>query len=158
MGNSSWLENVRNGVSAVAFAVALAGAVACSSGESAVSGSCPPGSYTQSCRDIQCTTSTVSASCTDTSGNSHSTQLELPCGAVSNCDGQLACGTTCGAASCPPGSYAQSCVNVLCTSNSLSASCTDTSGNRHQSQLPLPCSAPGAVSNCNGLLTCGTSC
>jgi hypothetical protein len=69
------------------------------SGLAGVCGACPSGTYTQSCTDIECTSTTLTAECSNDGGAIASTELPLPCaGAITNCNGQLTCGacpTTC---------------------------------------------------------------
>lgn len=56
---------------------------------------CPSGSYSETCNDVECTTTTVTASCRTSSGTYLSSSLALPCSSVSNCNGQLTCSPTC---------------------------------------------------------------
>jgi len=68
----------------------------CASGGSSGGGStCPSGSYSASCTNIQCTSTEITASCMTNDDTFVSTQLALPCASVSNCDGQLTCSASC---------------------------------------------------------------
>src|SRR5579864_5242319 len=58
-------------------------------------------------------------------------------------------------ANAPPGSYQQSCRNMVVNGDTLSAQCQDTSGNWQQTSLPsIAACAGGEISNINGQLRC----
>jgi hypothetical protein len=65
------------------------------------------------------------------------------------------CASGGGAAACPSGSYGGSCTDIQCTSTEVQASCRALNGTYVNTQLSLPCPS---VSNCNGQLTCTSSC
>ncbi len=57
--------------------------------------SCPAGSYTETCEDIDCTGGDLTAACRAEDGSYSESLLPLPCSYVSNCNGQLTCSASC---------------------------------------------------------------
>jgi hypothetical protein len=125
---------------------------ACGSAADETTASCPLGSFSETCGTPACSASAITASCRQQDGVTYATStLSLPCAAsVTNCNGQL----TCGSCPVPSGSYVNSCSGCVASSRLLTClSCTDELRTGHETSLALPCSA--GVSNCNGQLVCG---
>src|SRR6266481_4746849 len=79
----------------------------------------PPGSYQQTCREINMRGDTLRAKCETTSGGWVRTSLndaDQCAGDITNIDGQLTCNKN---SSPPQGTYLQSCKNVRVRYNTL---------------------------------------
>src|SRR5678815_1306669 len=126
------------------------GRLTCTTG----SGPIPPGTYTESCRDIVVTASTITAACRTLTGSDRTSSIANPasCRApIENIDGFLSCSM--GNAMPPPGSYRASCHNVVANDSTLSAVCRRGDGSYQQSSLDFA-GCHGAISNQQGVLTC----
>jgi len=54
----------------------------------------------------------------------------------------------------PPGSYQQTCTNIVLNGETLSASCTRFDGSQNNTELPFATSCVGIISNVDGNLVC----
>lgn len=54
----------------------------------------------------------------------------------------------------PPGSYQQTCTNIVLNGETLTASCTRFDGSKNNTELPFATSCVGNVSNVDGNLVC----
>ena len=140
--------------------------------------SIPPGSYQQTCTDINVVNgATLAARCQDTSGNWRSTRLTniQDCsGEIVNDNGSLRCGKGGNYYNntgynggyqggyypggyqngLPPGDYVQTCRNIRSDGNVLVAECQKRDGGWRRTSLDLGQCSGGIVNN-NGNLTCG---
>lgn len=137
-----------------------------------VAQSIPPGSYQQTCTDINVVNgSTLAARCQDTSGNWQSTRLTniQDCtGEIVNDNGSLRCGKDgyrngyygggyqggYNNGGLPPGDYVQTCRNIRNYGNRLDAECQKRDGGWRRTSLDLSNCSGGIVNN-DGHLTCG---
>ena len=121
----------------------------------AVAAAAPPGSYQQSCSDVQVLSgNTLFAICTMRSGFPSPTWLAdyVTCvGDISNYDGHLECSR---GAPPPGGSYTQSCRDLFMSGTTLSASCQTESGAWTETQLHGTDQCVGDIANYNGVLEC----
>lgn len=79
----------------------------------------PPGSYTQTCKNINLTGETLTASCQRMDGSWKTTKLEFAAsciGIISNVDGNLAC-------TGPTGSFARTCRDTKVIGNKVYSTC-----------------------------------
>jgi len=114
----------------------------------------PSGSYQQSCSNISVSGTTLSATCTTTTGTQRSTQLQNfnQCtGDIANLDGALACNI---GGQPPSGSYQQSCRFAYFVNGTLFAECKTVSGQWVSTQLPNVGQCVGDVANLDGTLAC----
>jgi hypothetical protein len=133
-------------------------------GDYNVGGAVPPGSYQQSCRNIQAYGNQLRATCQDTNGNWRDSVLNNwnSCnGDIGNNNGTLQCnyGGNSGYyngqwAGMPQGSYQQSCRNIYTRGNNLRAECPDSSGQWHNAQLHNYKKCRGDIANQQGQLVC----
>jgi hypothetical protein len=139
-------------------------------------GNMPAGSYQQSCTNVRVRGGTLVASCTNNGGQRVRSSLIInSCtGAdIGNVNGQLTCVRTgnyygrgrgrhgAGQAgryrqgALPSGSYQQSCSNASMNGSTLTASCSNNSGNAVTSYLDVSqCRANDDIGNVNGQLRC----
>ncbi|HWZ43537.1 MAG TPA: CVNH domain-containing protein [Candidatus Saccharimonadales bacterium] len=144
---SAKLDNINQCVGPIE---AFDGALGCSTG-----GAPPPGSYTQSCRDIFRTGNTLHASCKTRDGRFVATTLDninQCAGPIEEFDGQLACST----GALPPGSYRDSCRDIIRAGTLLRASCRAQSGQFVPASLDRFDRCIGGIVNFNGALRCGS--
>ena len=136
----------------------------------------PAGSYQQSCTNIRVRGATITASCTNNSGQRVRSSLAVNSCAgadIGNVNGQLTCvrtgnyygngrgrygagryrrGTN---SALPPGSYQQSCSGYSMNGSTLTATCRNNSGAMVTSYLDVSqCRANDDVGNVNGQLRC----
>jgi hypothetical protein len=118
--------------------------------------SMPPGSYRETCRNIEVRGGVLHAQCRGIGGNWNTTSIR-----IAQCIGSEIVngngGLRCGGVIRPDGPYLQTCKNihVLKTSEHrgfLMASCQDSSGRWRGNNLDIPCR--GQVHNENGRLVC----
>jgi hypothetical protein len=138
----------------------------------------PAGSYQGSCTNARLRGNTLTASCTNTSGQRVRSSLNVPCvGAdIGNVNGQLTCvrnGNMYGqgrgrygkgrsglynqryTGGLPPGSYQGSCRNEAMNGSTLTATCTAANGQWVTSYLDVSqCRSTDDVGNVNGQLRC----
>ncbi len=139
----------------------------------------PAGSYQGSCTNMRIRGNTLVASCTNTSGQRVRSSLNVSTctGAdIGNVNGQLTCvrngnyygrgrGTRANGrsgrygqrytAGLPAGSYQGSCTNAQINGSTLSAVCTNTSGQGVSSYLDISqCRTTDDIGNVNGQLRC----
>jgi hypothetical protein len=113
----------------------------------------PPGSYQQSCQQINVLNVVLVAQCRTRAGNFVNARLQgfaLCIGDIANLDGVLACNF----ANPPTGSYEQTCRDVWAEQLVLHASCQDGRGNFHVTSLAQWRNCVGDVWNNDGTLTC----
>jgi hypothetical protein len=135
--------------------------------------SIPPGSYQQTCTDINVVNgSTLAARCQDTSGNWRSTRLTniQDCsGEIVNDNGSLRCGKNGNGfygnnyyggyqsgygRDLPPGDYVQTCRNIRAYGNSVEAECQKKEGGWRKTSLNNLDQCSGGLVNNDGHLTC----
>ncbi|MBV8689673.1 MAG: CVNH domain-containing protein [Candidatus Eremiobacteraeota bacterium] len=137
----------------------------------------PGGSYQQSCSNIRVRGNRLTASCTDSSGNSVRTSLNINrCNGsdIANVNGQLTCQTNgnyygnqyygnryryrnsygYGYGTPPSGSYQQSCSNARLRGNTLTATCVDSYGTQVRSSINVSRCTNRDIANVNGRLSC----
>jgi hypothetical protein len=123
--------------------------------------SIPPGSYQQTCRNIDFHDDVVSATCQDSTGRWQSAQLRdvQSCRSdIINDDGALRCSRSGGvAAGLPQGSYTQSCQDVRQHGDDLEARCPTTNGDWKDTKLDDYNKCRGEIVNDNGKLRCVNS-
>jgi hypothetical protein len=155
---ASGSDGSANGAGSGADSASPTGTSTASGDAGCANDTCPLGSYLESCTGCTATTTELSCSgCAEGSGSSEGSSLPLPCSEdIANCFGELSCGPCpCQNASCPAGSYLQSCTGCSATSSQLQcAACKNSQGGSAASSLPLPCAE--AIADCNGQLTCGS--
>jgi hypothetical protein len=139
-------------------------------------GAMPAGSYQQSCTNVRVRGATLTASCTNNSGQRVRSSLAVnSCtGAdIGNVNGQLTCvrtGNYYGSGHgrfgngryrhsnngvLPSGSYQQSCSGASMNGSTLTASCSNNSGNTVTSYLDVSqCRGSDDIGNVNGQLRC----
>jgi len=115
----------------------------------------PPGSYRASCVQVDQRGSRLFAQCRTRFGDWVPAMLNLqgcqPGGDIRNDDGRLVCRSF----PLPPGSYLQTCRNVLATANWLSAECRTVSGGWRESRMSFSSCGPRPnIINMNGQLVC----
>jgi hypothetical protein len=113
----------------------------------------PSGTYSTSCTDCAVSGTTLTCQCTNDSGSSSSSSLDLcTCPVlteISNSNGVLSC---CGV---PGGSYTTTCTACSMTDTMLSCSCVTKSGSMSTTTLNLcDCTQATQIANTNGQLTC----
>jgi hypothetical protein len=113
----------------------------------------PAGTYSTSCSDCAVSGTTLTCQCTNGSGSSTSSSLDLcTCPVlteISNSNGALSC---CGV---PGGTYTTSCTACSMTDTMLSCTCTTKSGSTSATTLDLcDCTQATQIANTNGQLTC----
>lgn len=118
----------------------------------------PPGSYTQSCRDIWIEGVTLHANCKDLSGQFvPSPPLDISTckgGDIFNANGQLGCKPPAHRPN-PPGSYLGSCTRVSVDSNdTLHATCKNRAGEWIATHLDNISTCRGVIENQDGQLRC----
>ncbi|HEY2911986.1 MAG TPA: CVNH domain-containing protein [Candidatus Angelobacter sp.] len=124
----------------------------------------PPGSYQQTCRNIDFHDDVLAANCQDSSGRWQSAQLRdvQSCRSdIINDDGALRCSRSGGvnggvAAGLPGGSYSQSCQDVHAHGDDLEARCPTTNGDWKDTKLDDYNKCRGEIVNDNGKLRCVT--
>lgn len=124
----------------------------------------PPGSYLNSCRDVQARRANLAAFCATRNGQWVPARLsDFPScrGDISNQNGQLWCERRPAPpppgphGSGPPGSYNRSCTRIAFRNGVLSAHCRTMAGTWQPSVLnTLNCEPRADISNQNGTLTC----
>ncbi|MCU1234346.1 MAG: hypothetical protein JWP63_2313 [Candidatus Solibacter sp.] len=126
------------------------GILSCAKG----SGPIPPGTYVNSCANIQVTPTSITAFCTTQDRRGRTSSIADP-GAcrtpIENIDGFLACAK--GNAAPPIGTYHDSCHDVVVTGTVLSASCRRGDGGYQQSSVNFA-NCASSVSNNQGSLAC----
>ncbi|MGZ4872230.1 MAG: CVNH domain-containing protein [Candidatus Angelobacter sp.] len=141
---------LRSSAVAVMFVVGL--------GISSNAQSTPPGSYQQTCRNIDFHDNVLAANCQDSSGQWQSALLRdvQSCRSdIINDNGVLRCGRSSGvAAGLPSGSYTQSCQDVRAHGDDLEARCPTVSGDWKNSKLDDYNKCRGEIVNDNGKLRC----
>jgi hypothetical protein len=126
--------------------------------------STPPGSYQQTCRNIDFHDNVLVANCQDSTGRWQSAQLRDVQGCRSdiiNDDGALRCSRSGGvnggvAAGLPGGSYMQSCQDVHASGDDLHARCPTANGDWKDTKLDDYNKCRGEIVNDNGKLRCVT--
>ncbi|MCU1255450.1 MAG: hypothetical protein JWM83_1749 [Candidatus Angelobacter sp.] len=120
----------------------------------------PPGSYQQTCRNIDFHDNALAANCQDSTGRWQSALLRdvQSCRSdIINDDGALRCSRSSGVASgLPGGSYAQSCQDVHPHGDDLEARCPTSSGDWKTTKLDDYNKCRGEIVNDNGKLRCIT--
>lgn len=123
----------------------------------------PPGSYQQTCRNIDFHDDVLVANCQDSTGHWQSAQLRDVQGCRSdiiNDDGALRCSRSGGAngvaAGLPGGSYTQSCQDVRHHGDDLEARCPTANGDWKDTKLDDYNKCRGEIVNDNGKLRCVT--
>lgn len=114
----------------------------------------PPGSYTQSCRDIRMKGSTLHAICKSVDGREAPTSLHDAnrCAqGVVNVNGILNCEVS---DVLPPGSYISSCKDVRLQGTTLAASCNNGKDRWVPAELRDAHKCSGDITNQNGALRC----
>jgi len=121
----------------------------------------PPGSYQQTCRNIDFHDDVLVANCQDSTGHWQSAQLRDVQGCRSdiiNDDGALRCSRSGGAsgiaAGLPGGSYTQSCQDVRASGDDLHARCPTANGDWKDTKLDDYNKCRGEIVNDNGKLRC----
>lgn len=123
----------------------------------------PPGSYVQTCANIQMREGTLFANCQDTDGRWRSTVLPAAyqcVGDVTNINGELRCNRRNDwhdQDSLPRGSYRETCRNIRQQGDSLSAKCQAVNGRWVRSTLNDIDHCVGEIVNDDGHLECGRS-
>jgi CVNH domain len=131
-------------------------------GSSSSAQSIPPGSYQQTCKNIDVRNDVLSANCQDSSGHWQSVLLRDvgSCRSdIINDDGALRCGRGVGyqtgnQAGVPGGSYVQSCQEVRVHGDDLEARCQTSSGDWKGTKLDDYNKCHGDIVNDNGKLRC----
>jgi hypothetical protein len=122
--------------------------------------STPPGSYQQTCRNIDFHDGVLVANCQDSSGHWQSAQLRdvQSCRSdIINDDGALRCSRSGGvAAGLPGGSYTKSCQDVHAHGDDLEARCPTANGDWKDTKLDDYNKCRGEIVNDNGKLRCIT--
>ena len=120
----------------------------------------PPGSYQQTCRNIDFHDDVLAATCQDSTGRWQSAQLRdvQSCRSdIINDDGALRCSRSGGvAAGLPGGSYTQSCQDVHANGDDLEARCPTANGDWKDTKLDDYNKCRGEIVNDNGKLRCVT--
>ena len=120
----------------------------------------PPGSYQQTCRNVDFHDDVLAANCQDSTGRWQSAQLRdvQSCRSdIINDDGALRCSRSGGvAAGLPGGSYTQSCQNVRQHGDDLEARCPTANGDWKDTKLDDYNKCRGEIVNDNGKLRCIT--
>jgi hypothetical protein len=124
--------------------------------------SIPPGSYQQTCKNIDFHNDALAANCQDSSGHWQSALLHDVQGCRSdiiNDDGSLRCSRGVGYQSqssvgLPGGTYSQTCQEIHTRGDDLVARCTTTSGDWKDAKLDDYNSCRGDIVNDNGKLRC----
>lgn len=120
----------------------------------------PPGSYQQTCRNVDFHDNVLAANCQDSTGRWQSALLRdvQSCRSdIINDDGALRCGRSSGvAAGLPGGSYTQSCQDVHAHGDDLQARCPTSSGDWKDTKLDDYNKCRGEIVNDNGKLRCIT--
>ena len=120
--------------------------------------STPPGSYQQTCRNIDFHDNVLAANCQDSTGRWQSALLRdvQDCRSdIINDDGALRCSRSNGiAAGLPVGSYTQSCQEVRAHGDDLEARCQTSNGEWKNTKLDDYNKCRGEVVNDNGKLRC----
>jgi hypothetical protein len=115
----------------------------------------PPGTYAQSCFNIQILDGTLLANCRRVNGTVRPTSLPhaYHChGDIANQDGRLICIEE--RPRVPGGTYLQSCVNAQIIDGTLFADCRRVNQTVRQSRLPYPWDCHGDIANEDGHLRC----
>jgi hypothetical protein len=115
----------------------------------------PPGSYAQTCFNVQVIDGTLLANCRRINGSVRPTSLPhaYHChGDISNQDGRLICLEE--RPRVPGGSYLQSCHNAQVVDDTLFADCLRMNQTVRQTRLPYPWRCPGDIANEDGHLRC----
>jgi CVNH domain len=129
------------------------GSLQCAHGEGGAP-SQPPGSYTESCRDIRMKGSTLSAICKSVDGREAATTLRDAnrCAqGVVNVNGILNCEVS---DVLPPGSYISTCKDVRMQGTTLYASCNNGKERWVPAELRDAHKCSGDIANQNGTLRC----
>jgi hypothetical protein len=120
----------------------------------------PPGSYQQTCRNIDFHDNVLAANCQDSTGRWQSALLRdvQSCRSdIINDDGALRCSRSGGvAAGLPGGSYTQSCQDVHAHGDDLQARCPTANGDWKDTKLDDYNKCRGEIVNDNGKLRCIT--
>jgi hypothetical protein len=156
MGKASEGEKIMRGIlrfsAAAVFVIGL--------GISSNAQSVPPGSYQQTCRNIDFHDDTLAANCQDSTGRWQSALLRdvQSCRSdIINDDGALRCSKSSGvAAGLPGGSYTQSCQDVHAHGDDLEARCPTANGDWKNTKLDDYNKCRGEIVNDNGKLRCIT--
>lgn len=142
--------------------LAVAATFALGLGSLANAQSIPPGSYQQTCKNVDFHGDTLAANCQDSSGHWHDASLHdvARCQSdIINDDGSLRCSRGVGAptgtvAGVPGGAYSQTCRDVRLDGNDLVARCQSASGDWHDAKLDDFNKCHGDIVNDNGKLRC----
>jgi hypothetical protein len=137
----------------VALAIGVSGLSAVSP---AAAQNVPPGSYAQSCFNLQVIDGTLIGDCRRMDGSVRGTSLPHAwhChGDIENRNGKLIC-VEIARPSVPGGSYVQSCGNAHIVEGELFADCRRLDGSIRPSRMPAPYSCPGDIANLDGHLRC----
>lgn len=128
---------------------------------SAFSQAPPPGSYAQTCANIQMRQGTLFANCQDTEGRWRSSVLPAAydcVGDVTNINGELRCNRRENwrdADDLPRGSYRETCRDIRRRGDSLTAKCQTMSGRWNRTALNDIGRCVGEIVNDDGNLQCG---
>lgn len=123
-------------------------------------GSTPPlGSYTETCRFIFTSGTTLTANCKNAGGKwvaqTYLANFNQCIGDIHNYNGQLHCNI---GSTPPPGPYSQTCRFIFTTGSRLTANCRDAQGEwAAQTSLSNFDRCRASVVNVNGLLRCGAT-
>jgi hypothetical protein len=115
----------------------------------------PAGGYTNSCRDSWVEGQTLHSTCKTITGVERETtlsnigQCRTP---IVNINSTLTC--VMGIGPIPPGTYQQTCSNIVVSPTLLSATCRTINNGARQSQIANPSACRSAVENRDGFLTC----
>ena len=124
--------------------------------------SVPPGSYQQTCKNIDYRGDVLVANCQDSGGHWQNAQLrevQFCRSDIINDDGALRCSRAVGypnaaVAGLPGGTYTQSCQEIHTRGDDLVARCTTTSGDWKDAKLDDYNKCRGDIVNDNGKLRC----
>jgi hypothetical protein len=146
---------LRRASALVALAVAVSGLTAAFP---AAAQNLPPGSYGQSCFNLQLIDGTLIGNCRRGDGSIRGTSLPHAwhChGDIANENGKLRCiEVVAPQPRVPNGSYLQNCINPHVVDGELFADCRKLDGYMRPSRLPAPWSCPGDIADLDGHLRC----
>jgi hypothetical protein len=157
LANHWRIEEMRN---LIRLGLIAATIVVCYSSAYCVQGP-PPGSYRESCANIQMRDGSLFANCQDTEGRWRSTVLPYAydcVGDVNNINGELRCnrrGDWRERDSLPRGSYRETCRDIRMRGDSLTARCQAVNGRWVRTSLNDVGRCIGEIVNDDGYLQCG---
>src|SRR5262249_10169752 len=130
------------------------GSLECARAAGNAAPSLPPGSYTESCKDIRMKGTSLHAVCRSVDGSERPASLKDAnrCSqGVANLNGVLTCVVN---DVIPPGSYMATCKDIRLQGTSLYASCNDGKDRWTNTQLRDAQKCAGDISNYHGSLRC----